>query len=160
MLDEIRQERIKKIRRLKDAGINPFPLEIFRDFTIADAIKSFSKISKRKNQICLAGRIMSIRSHGGSIFCDFNDGSGTFQAFFKKDVLGKLFSLFEEAADIGDFVELKGNLFLTKRKEKTIQVSSWRVISKGISPLPEKWHGLTDIEERGRKSIGMGTTPS
>lgn len=151
MLDEIRQERIKKIHRLKEAGINPFPLEIFRDFTIADAIKNFSKISKRKKQIFLAGRITAIRSHGGSIFCDFSDGSGTFQAFFKKDVLGKLFSLFEEAADIGDFLELKGNLFLTKKKEKTIQVSFWRIISKGIRPLPEKWHGLTDVEERFRK---------
>lgn len=151
MLDNIRQERIKKIDHLQKMGINPFPIKVTRDFSIAEIIKNFSKLSRRRKPLFLAGRILAIRSHGGSVFCDFTDGSEKFQALFKKDILKETFSLFEETADIGDFLELKGNLFLTKRKEKTIQVLSWRVISKSLRPLPEKWHGLQDIEERFRK---------
>ena len=151
MLDNIRQERLKKLEHLKKAGINPFPLKIVRDFSLAEIIKNFSKLSRRKKPLFLAGRILAIRSHGGSAFCDFTDGSEKFQALFKKDVLRETFFLFEETIDIGDFLELKGNLFLTKKKEKTIQVLSWRIISKSLRPLPEKWHGLQDIEERFRK---------
>ncbi len=151
MLDDIRQERIKKLNRLKETGINPFPLKISRDFFVSGAIKDFAKLSKRKKPLFLAGRVLAIRSHGGSVFCDFNDGSGTFQAFLKKDILGVEFSLFEATVDIGDFIEWKGNLFLTKKKEKTIQVISWRMLAKSLRPLPEKWHGLVDVEERFRK---------
>ncbi len=151
MLDNIRQERLKKIDYLKERGINPFPIEISRDFPISDAIKNFAKFSRRKKPLFLAGRVLAIRSHGGSIFCDFSDGSGTFQAFLKKDILGDLFSLFVDTVDIGDFIEWKGSLFATKKKEKTIQVLSWRMISKSLRPLPEKWHGLQDVEERFRK---------
>ena len=151
MLDNIRQERIKKLDRLKKMGIDPFPVEISCDFPIFAAIKNFSKILKRKKPIFLVGRILAIRSHGGSIFCNFTDGSGNFQAYLKKDILKDLFPLFEETVDIGDFIEWKGTLFLTKKKEKTIQVLSWRMIGKTLRPLPEKWHGLQDIEERFRK---------
>jgi lysyl-tRNA synthetase class 2 len=151
MLDNIRQERIKKLERLKEKGIDPFPVKVSRDFSVFAAIRDFAKLSKRKKPLFLVGRILAIRSHGGSIFCDFTDGSGIFQAYLKKDILAEEFSLFEEAVDIGDFIEWKGTLFATKKKEKTIQVLSWRMISKSLRPLPEKWHGLQDIEERFRK---------
>lgn len=151
MLENIRQERIKKIDHLQKMGIDSFPVKINRDFSLAEIIKNFSKLSRRKKTLFLAGRILAIRSHGGSAFCDFSDGTEKFQALFKKDVLREKFFLFEETIDIGDFLELKGNLFLTKKKEKTIQVLSWRIISKSLRPLPEKWHGLLDIEERFRK---------
>ncbi len=151
MLDNIREERIKKLEHLKRNGINPFPIEVFRDFSVSTVVKDFAKLAKRKKPVHLAGRILAIRSHGASVFCDFSDGSGNFQAFLKKDILADSFSLFNETVDIGDFVEWKGNLFLTKKKEKTIQVSSWRIISKSMRPLPEKWHGLVDLEERFRR---------
>lgn len=151
MLDNIRQERIKKLEHLKEKGIDPFPARVFRDFSVFTAIRDFAKLSKRKKPLFLVGRILAIRSHGGSIFCNFTDGSGIFQAYLKKDILAEAFSLFGETVDIGDFIEWKGTLFVTKKKEKTIQVLSWRIISKSLRPLPEKWHGLSDIEERFRK---------
>ncbi len=151
MLDDIRQERIKKLNHLKEMGINAFPVETSRDFSVENTIKDFGKLTRRKKPLFLAGRILAIRSHGGSIFCDFTDGSGVFQAFLKKDILGEWFSRFEETIDIGDFVEWKGALFATKKKEKTIQVLSWKILSKNLRPLPEKWHGLQEVEERFRK---------
>lgn len=151
MLDNIREERIKKLEQLKKSGADPFPIEISRDFTVAVAVKDFSKLARRKKPLHLVGRILAIRSHGGSVFCDFNDGTGNFQALLRKDVLADAFSLFNETADIGDFIEWKGNLFLTKKKEKTIQVSGWRMLAKTTRSLPEKWHGLVDVEERSRK---------
>jgi lysyl-tRNA synthetase class 2 len=152
MLDEIRQERIKKLNYLKERGIEPFPIRVSRDFSAEEAVKNFPKLSKRKKPLFLAGRILALRSHGGSVFCDFSDGTARFQAYLKKDILGEeSFSLFEKTVDIGDFVEWKGSLFETKKKEKTIEVSEWRTLSKSLRPLPEKWHGLTDVEERFRK---------
>ncbi len=151
MLDEIRQERIRKLNHLKEMGINVFPVETLRDFSVENVIKDFGKLTRRKKPLFLVGRILAIRSHGGSIFCDFTDGTGVFQAFLKKDILGELFARFEETTDIGDFVEWKGDLFVTKKKEKTIRVLSWKIIGKSLRPLPEKWHGLQDAEERFRK---------
>jgi len=152
MLENIREERLKKLARLKKLGIDPFPIKISRDFEVAQAVCNFTKLSHRKKPLFLAGRILAIRSHGGSVFCDFTDGTGVFQAFLKKDVLSEeSFSLFNDTVDIGDFIEWKGRLFATKKKEKTIEVLSWRMISKSLRPLPEKWHGLSDVEERFRK---------
>lgn len=152
MLDNIREERIKKLARLKEAGIEPFPIHVSRDFEISQAIRDFSKLCRRKKPLYLAGRILAIRSHGAAIFCDFSDGTNTFQALLRKNILGdELFALFNDTVDTGDFIELKGKLFLTKKKEKTIEVSAWRMLAKSLRPLPEKWHGLSDVEERFRK---------
>ncbi|MCX6731682.1 MAG: lysine--tRNA ligase [Candidatus Parcubacteria bacterium] len=140
-LEEIRGERIKKIGQ--------YPVSVSRGFEIGNILAKFSKIKK---QIFVVGRIRAIRSHGGSIFFDINDGTGLLQAYIKEDEVSKQqFSLFTEKIDIGDFVELKGVLFKTKKQEKTIKVSKWRMIAKSLRPLPEKWHGLQDIEERFRK---------
>lgn len=140
-LEEIREERIKKIGQ--------YPVSVSRSFEIADVIIKFSKIKK---PIFVVGRIKAIRSHGGSIFFDIKDGTGLLQAYIKEDEVGKeQFSLFTETIDIGDFVELKGTLFKTKKQEKTMKISKWRIIAKSLRPLPEKWHGLKDVEERFRK---------
>ena len=151
-LDEIRQNRLKKLKLLRDRGINPYPIHSKQDFSLEKVIKDFSRLSKRKKPLSLVGRIMSLRPQGGLIFCNFNDGTAVFQALLKKGELeNELFSLFKETIDIGDFIEFKGTLFLTKRKEKTISVKGWKIIAKGLRPLPEKWHGLQDIEERFRR---------
>ncbi len=95
---------------------------------------------------------MSIRGQGGLIFFNFNDGTGTFQGLLKKDEMDeKVFTLFTDTADIGDIVEINGKLFITKRGEKTLQVVGWKMLTKSIRPLPEKWHGLQDEEEKFRK---------
>ena len=96
---------------------------------------------------------MSLRAQGKIIFFDFDDGTGRFQALLKKGepLSAEQFELFEKAFDIGDFVEIKGALFLSKQNEKTILAQDLRMLSKSLRPLPEKWHGLQDVEERFRK---------
>ena len=95
---------------------------------------------------------MSIRGQGAIVFITLDDGTGVFQGLFKKDSLGEeKFDFFGETADIGDFVEIQGTFFVTKRGEKTLEVKDWNMLTKTLLPLPEKWHGLTDVEERFRK---------
>ena len=149
-LGEIRKNRLKKLKNLIKAGINPNPAEILRTHTNKEALVAFRKLINKK--IVLVGRIRSIREHGGSTFCHIEDGSTQVQVYFKKDKVGdKQYKLFLENIDIGDFIEVTGTLFKTKKGEKTLDVSKWRVISKSLSPLPSEWYGLEDIEERFRK---------
>jgi len=132
------------------AGINPYPAEVSRTHKNKEALDAFRKLTNKK--IVLVGRIRSIREHGGSTFCHIEDGTVQIQIYLKKDKVGdKQYKLFLENIDIGDFVEVTGNLFKTKKGEKTLSVSKWRIISKSLSPLPSEWYGLEDVEERFRK---------
>ncbi len=151
-IDEIRDARIKKLELLKSQGIDPYPALSKRELSLSEAINLFSKLEKNNEIKWIAGRIMSIRGQGAIVFITLNDGTAIFQALFKKDSLeDSKFNLFGETADIGDFIEVEGNFFTTKRGEKTIEVKDWRMLSKSLRPLPEKWHGLQDVEERFRK---------
>jgi len=151
-LDDIRDERIKKLNILKGRGMNPYPISTHRSHTLAEAALDFAKLSKKKSGILLAGRVMSLRGQGAIAFAHLYDGMGTFQIMLKKDEMSeKDFSLWQETADVGDFVEAKGALLTTKRGEKTLQVKSWRMLAKSLRPLPDKWHGLQDTEERYRR---------
>lgn len=150
-LDDIRNERLKKLEILRKNNIDPFPAVSRRTHRIEDVLGSFSLLAKTKKEVTVAGRVMALREHGKSVFMDIRDGSGKIQAYFKEDVLGDAFSLFCETADIGDFFEVSGTLFKTKKLEKTIEVAKWGMLAKTLLPLPEKWHGLRDDEERFRK---------
>lgn len=153
-LDEIRNTRIEKLQKLTDAGVDPYPIDSNKDYDLAEVLKNFAKLSKTKTKkYSLVGRVMSLRPQGGLIFFHFSDGTGTFQALLKKGevISDEDFDLFYNTVDIGDFVEVMGTLFVTKREEKTVQVASWRMLAKSLRPLPEKWHGLTDTEERFRR---------
>lgn len=151
-LEELRDERLKKLSALKEKGIDAYPISVNRDATLFEANKSFLKLSKKKKGILLLGRITAIRGQGAIIFFDFFDGTGSFQGLLKKEGMDEnIFSLFNDTVDIGDFIEINGTLFTTKRKEKTILVREWRMLSKSLRPLPDKWHGLQDIEERFRR---------
>jgi len=149
--EELRNTRIEKLKLLEKAGINPYPATSKRDYSILEVINSFENISK-KPSISLCGRIMAIRGQGGLIFLNINDGTGTFQGLLKKDEMEeKVFDLFQTTIDIGDFIEINGKLFITKRGEKTLQIVDWKILTKSLRPLPEKWHGIQDEEERLRK---------
>ncbi|MBI2630888.1 lysine--tRNA ligase [Candidatus Nomurabacteria bacterium] len=159
-IDEIRDTRIKKLKLLKEKGINPYPAQSKREISLADAILNFDKLVhpaqkgtlEEGNLKWIAGRIMSIRGQGAIIFITLYDGTGSFQGLLKKDVLGEeKLNFWNEVADIGDFVELYGTFFQTNRGEKTLEARDWRMLSKSLRPMPEKWHGLVDIEERFRK---------
>lgn len=151
-LEDIRRTKIEKIEKLRKLGVDPYPAVSGRTSTVAETLDNFEKYSEEKKELILAGRIMAKREHGGSMFFDIRDGSGKIQGFIKEDIVGKeSFGQFLELIDIGDFIEIKGTLFKTKKEEKTLQVTSYKLLSKAILPLPEKWHGLQDVEERLRK---------
>jgi lysyl-tRNA synthetase class 2 len=151
-LDEIRSIREKKLELLKSKGFDPYPAKTNREISLVEAISNFEDLEKSGGTKWLAGRILSIRGQGAIIFVTLYDGTANFQGLIKKDVLGDdAFNLFNDAIDIGDFVELHGIFFTTKRGEKSIEAREWRILSKTLLPLPEKWHGLTDDDERYRK---------
>ena len=149
--EELRKTRIEKIKLLEKAGMEPYPSISKKDYSISEAVSDFEVLTKKKN-ISLVGRIMAIRGQGGLIFLNINDGTGVFQGLLKKDEMDeKDFDLFQNTIDIGDFIEVNGKLFITKRGEKTLQVVDWKILTKSLRPLPEKWHGIADVEEKLRK---------
>ena len=151
-IDEIRDARIKKLKLLKEKGYEAYPAESKRELSLNEAIENFDALEKSKKNKWVAGRIMSIRGQGAIIFITLYDGTGTFQGLLKKDVIGdEKLDFFNEVVDIGDFIELEGSFFTTKRGEKKMEVKNWHMLSKSLRSLPEKWHGLQDVEERFRK---------
>tara|TARA_Y100000310_G_scaffold104239_1_gene102557 strand:+ start:4642 stop:6099 length:1458 start_codon:yes stop_codon:yes gene_type:complete len=147
-IEEIRKTRLKKLKQVEE----PYPVKVKRTHTVAEVLQDFSKLSKAAKEVIVVGRIRSIREHGGSTFFHVKDGTGAVQAYLKKDKVGeKAYQSFLDMFDIGDFVQVRGSLFLTKRKEKTIEVAAYTMLAKSLLPLPEKWHGLKDEEERFRK---------
>ncbi len=149
-LDEIRQGNIQKIAKLNAKGISAYPAESRRDMSLADAIEKFDSLAGK--EIYVVGRVMSLRAQGALVFFHLYDGTGKFQGLIRRDDIGdEAFSFFTDIVGIGDFLEIHGTLFLTKRGEKTVQLTGWKMLSKNIRPLPEKWHGIQDEEDKLRK---------
>jgi len=148
-LEDIKQTKLEKLELLKKAGVDPYPAKSWRTHEIKQALDNFEKLSEEKERIVLVGRVMAKREHGASVFLDLQDESGQMQTYFKKDVLGERdYDLFSKTVDIGDFIEVSGFLFKTKKEEKTLEVEKYRMLTKSLLPLPEKWHGLEDTEEK------------
>ncbi|HEY4476516.1 MAG TPA: lysine--tRNA ligase [Candidatus Paceibacterota bacterium] len=151
-LDELRAERSHKLARLRAVSRDPYPIETKRDVTLGDLNKRFVTLSKRKKPLTVAGRIMGIRHQGVLVFLDLDDGSGKIQVLLKQNTIGEpAFDLLIETIDRGDFVTVSGNLGLTKRQERTLFAENWAPLAKTLRPLPDKWHGLSDTEERFRR---------
>jgi lysyl-tRNA synthetase class 2 len=151
-MEELKAIRLEKLNKLKEAGMNPFPSKVPRTFCLADAKANFEEYEKSGKEVSLAGRIMAIRGQGAILFAVLYDGKAKFQAVIKKDELDeKLFQLFTDAVDIGDFISVTGTFFTTQRGEQSLLVKSWVIASKALLPLPEKWHGIKDDDERYRK---------
>ena len=148
----IQKNRLKKLAAIKKAGINPYPTKSTKTHKIRDVLTYFTKLAGDKTKVVLCGRLRSIREHGGLTFFNFDDGTGILQALLSRDKIGeKKYQFFSDSFDIGDFIEVSGVLFTTKRGEKTVEVTDFRILAKSLLPLPEKWHGLQDVEERFRK---------
>src|SRR3989339_805316 len=148
----IQKNRLKKLAAIKKAGINPYPTKSAKTHKIRDVLTYFTKLAGDKTKVVLCGRLRSIREHGGLTFFNFDDGTGILQALLSRDKIGeKKYQFFSDSFDIGDFIEVSGVLFTTKRGEKTVEVTDFRILAKSLLPLPEKWHGLQDVEERFRK---------
>ncbi len=149
-LEDIRNDRLKKVELLKARGIDPYPATSDRTIAIGDAIGDFDSLSADVS-LTIAGRVRAFREHGGSLFIDVNDGTGKIQGYLKKDELGDVYDLFAATVDVGDFVDLTGTPMRTKRGEMSILASGWKMLSKSLRPLPDDWEGLQDVEERLRK---------
>ncbi len=151
-LEEIRQERLKKLALLKEVGIDPYPAQVADSLEITQILSDFLALEEAHSVISIAGRIMAMRGQGGLVFADIYDGTGTMQAVIKADnLLEDSFKLFQDTLDVGDFIHVTGTAFTTKRGEKSVEINDWTILAKSLRSLPEKWHGLKDEEERLRK---------
>ena len=151
MINELKQARLDKLNKIRKAGIDPYPAKCERTHTIKQVLDNFDDFFKSEKEIILAGRIRMIRAHGGLTFANIEDQSGQIQLFFKRDEIGKEKYEMLKNLDIGDFIEVKGILFTTKKGEQTLNVGEYKILTKSLLPLPEKWHGLQDDEIRYRK---------
>ncbi len=150
MLNDIRNERLKKLQTLKKRGVDPYPARVKRTILIGEARRGFATLEKSKKAIAIAGRVVGFRDQGKVIFADVRDESGQIQIVLKKDNL-KNFDLLKSVLDLGDFISVSGSVFKTKKGEESIEVKYAEIAAKSLRPLPSEWHGLEDIETRLRK---------
>jgi len=143
-------ERSHKIKQLRDKGIEPYPYNFSRSHTFSDLHDNFETLSSAEQKITSSGRIMAVRGHGKTMFMTLTDENATMQAYLRRDKLGDAFDICEKL-DIGDFLGIAGTMFKTKTGEKTILADTIQLLAKSLRPLPEKWHGLKDVEIRYRK---------
>ncbi|MEA3306147.1 MAG: lysine--tRNA ligase [Candidatus Omnitrophota bacterium] len=147
-MPEMIENRYEKLKLLRSRGIDPFGGK----FSISSRIKELADGFRDGQIAAVAGRIMAKRKHGKSIFGDLRDETAKIQLYLKVDVTGKeKFELFDSVLDIGDIIGAKGTLFKTRTGELTLKVEDIVVLAKSLRPLPEKWHGLKDIEIRYRQ---------
>jgi len=144
------EERLKKIEKLKELGINPYPHSFNRTHTFRQIRENFATLIGTGQKVSTCGRVITVRGHGKTIFATLADGTDSMQIYLRRDELGEKFELFQYF-DAGDFMGAKGSVFKTKTGEITVLVDDYVLLSKSLRPLPEKWHGLRDIEIRYRK---------
>lgn len=144
--NELIKERLNKLEAIKSKNIEPYGRR-FPHAPIKEFIDNFSE----GREAVVAGRIMAVRNHGKSTFLDIKDASGKVQAYFKEDLIGADQYELLSKLDIGDIIGLKGGIFKTRTGEPTIKTESFTILSKSLRPLPEKWHGLKDVETRYRQ---------
>jgi lysyl-tRNA synthetase class 2 len=156
LADHILAQRREKVQEFRQGGLDPFFNGFAPSHTIAQVTAEYGalpgpELEKVTATFRLAGRLMLVRKFGKAIFCHFQDGTGRLQAYVQREVLGdEAFSWFKKL-DIGDLVGFEGTLFRTKTEELTLAVSRFQVLTKSLRPLPEKYHGLTDVEARYRQ---------
>jgi len=153
-LDRIAQKRREKLDRIRAQGIEPYPHRYHRSHTTQQAIALLTQKEEgltKDEEVSVAGRIMANRPMGKISFLDLRDGSGKIQLCFHKERLSeKRLELFKDL-DIGDIIGVKGNLGRTKSGEPTVWVEDFTLLAKSLQPLPEKWHGLSDVDKRYRQ---------
>ncbi|NWF77495.1 MAG: lysine--tRNA ligase [Chloroflexi bacterium] len=150
-LERITEQRLDSLNRIRARGIDPYPHSYCPSHTVQEAKTLFEQQGEHSPDISLAGRIMSKRSMGKMSFVDIRDGSGKIQLSLRYNVLGKKRYDLLQDIDIGDIIGVRGKLFRTKAGELTLEASDFTMLCKSLRPLPEKWHGLVDIEKRYRQ---------
>ena len=144
------RDRREKLERLRAAGVDPYSRG-FQPNHSTEAAKALLGDAERTEPVSLAGRLMVKRLQGGLVFADLQDGRGRIQLMANRNVLGEEeFSRFADL-DVGDIIGVTGPIFRTKRGEITLEVHSFQLLTKSLRPMPEKWHGLKDVEIRYRQ---------
>lgn len=150
-------QRIEKAQELRKLGVNPYPHFLKKDMSIADFRTKFSDIAnsdekKSSEIVSIAGRLKFKRVAGKSTFANIEDESGNIQIYYSRDSIGEdNYANFKKNLEVGDIIIVRGYAFLTQTGEFSIHAEEITLATKAISPLPEKFHGLTDIEARYRK---------
>ena len=145
------RRRLEKLEEMRERGIDPYPPRFQRTHTLKEARQAFEE-GRAPDEVAVAGRAMSIRIHGRVTFADIFDGSDHLQIYLRAETLGDPYFAFVNDLDIGDIIGVQGKLFRTRSGEITIEVREPpRMLAKSLRPLPEKWHGLRDVEARYRQ---------
>jgi lysyl-tRNA synthetase class 2 len=144
------EERLKKLQKLKELGVNPYPYKFDRSHNFRQIKERFDTLSQSGEKIRTCGRILTVRGHGKTLFATLSDETERLQIYLRMDELGDKFDNFQYF-DVGDFMGVNGTVFKTKTGEMTVLVSEYVLLAKSLRPLPEKWHGLRDIEVRYRQ---------
>ena len=147
-LIRIRKEKLAKIREL---GINPYPYSFQRTHFSTEIVSDFETLSTSEQSVKMAGRILTLRGHGKSLFFHCLDDKGKIQVYVKSDLVGPEKYALLDLFDLGDFIGVTGTVFKTKTGEITVRATDFVMLSKSLHPLPEKWHGLQDKELRYRQ---------
>ncbi len=146
-INEIKEVRLKKLNDLVLKGIPPYVLRFDRTKTIGETLSQFTEGAN----VILAGRLMANRKHGKALFIDLQDQSGKIQLYVKADLIGEeKFNLLKDL-DIGDIIGVEGDLFTTHTGQQSVRVKDFKILTKSLMSLPEKWHGLQDVEIRYRQ---------
>ena len=155
--NDLMLDRLRKLEELREAGVDPYPNDQRVGWTAAAAreaagSRSHEELAANPVPVDIAGRILALRRFGKAAFAVLSDRSGRLQAYLKKDNLGEAeYDRFQKSVDVGDILWVEGNLFVTKTGELTVDARRFRLLTKAIRPLPEKWHGLSDVETRYRQ---------
>ena len=155
-LNEQQLVRREKLVSLRDIGLEPYPQRLPwpRTHTTAEAVRAFQAGELAEGErVTLVGRMISVRVMGKAAFAHIEDGSGRVQIYLKRDIVGEQTynELFKKLVDLGDFIEVTGPMFSTRTGEISCEVEKLALISKTLNPLPDKWHGLKDVETRYRQ---------
>ena len=150
--DELLNERRKKRDVLAAAGMNPYTATTKPTHQSKEVLVNFTELVTDASTITIAGRVMALRLHGALAFADIFDGTARVQVMLTKENVGEeLFDLFVATIDAGDFIEVTGTAFITKRETQALQASSWRVLTKSLAPMPAEHFGIKDEDMRYRK---------
>ena len=150
-INEQVQNRIDKMHKIEEHGWRPFGRRFEWTYRSADVKEQFDALAEAEAEVKMAGRVMAIRGHGKTCFMDMQDKTGRMQLYVRKDVLGEEDYSLVKMMDIGDTIGVTGIPFRTHMGEVSIKVVKMEMLSKSLRPLPEKWHGLKDIETRYRQ---------
>ena len=150
-LNEQMQVRLDKMHKIEEKGLKPFGYRYEFTHRSGDVKENFDALAEAETEVKLAGRVMAIRGHGKTCFMDMQDKDGRIQVYVRKDVLGEENYALIKMMDIGDTVGVTGTVFRTHMGEVSIKATALEMLSKSLRPLPEKWHGLKDVETRYRQ---------